>query len=72
MPEEVKLKIVGMTCQHCVMRVTKAVEGIEGVSNVKVDLASGVLRGTVDSAVTIRKIREAVREAGYGVEEQHG
>ena len=65
MPERIELKVTGMTCEHCVMRVTKAAEGIEGVSDVKVDLASGSLEAMVDSPDTVQKIRDAVEEAGY-------
>ena len=38
MPE---IKVKGMSCEHCVAAVTKAVAGLPGVSNVEVDLASG-------------------------------
>ncbi len=69
MPEKIHLQVTGMTCQHCVMRVTKATEGIEGVSNVKVDLASGALEATVDSTEAIQKIKAAVEAAGYQVSE---
>jgi len=30
------IRIKGMTCQHCVMAVTKALSGINGIQNVKV------------------------------------
>ncbi|WFR76699.2 cation transporter [Lactococcus lactis] len=32
------LKIEGMTCDHCVMHVTNALEAIEGVEKAKVSL----------------------------------
>jgi len=69
MAEKTEMHIAGMTCQHCVMRVTKAAEGIEGVSDVKVDLASGILEAQVDSPEKTGKIREAVIDAGYQVED---
>lgn len=65
MPEKIHLEVTGMTCQHCVMRVTKAAESIEGVSDVKVDLASGSLEATVDSPGAVEKIKAAVADAGY-------
>ncbi len=67
-PEKAELKVRGMTCQHCVVCVTKAAEGIEGVSDVKVDLALGRLEATVDSVEEVEKIKEAVTNAGYQVE----
>ena len=33
---EIALKVTGMMCQHCVAHVTKALEGVEGVSKVEV------------------------------------
>ena len=65
MPESIHLKVTGITCEHCVMRVTKAAEAIEGVSDVKVDLASGSLEATVDSPDAVEKIKAAVEDAGY-------
>lgn len=35
------VKIKGMTCNHCVMAVTKALNEIEGIKDVKVDLEKG-------------------------------
>ncbi len=35
------LKIKGMACQHCVKSVKKALEEIEGISNVAIDLQTG-------------------------------
>lgn len=64
-----KIKIQGMTCQHCVMSVTKALGSIPGIKNLKVDLAKG--EGTFENTqnVPLQKIRKAVEEAGYKVVE---
>ncbi len=35
---EKKLSVEGMTCQHCVKRVTKIIEKTPGVSDVRVSL----------------------------------
>jgi copper ion binding protein len=58
-------KVKGMTCGHCVSAVTEEVSAIEGVTDVKVDLASGVV--TVSSAAPVdeQAVRDAVDEAGY-------
>ncbi len=37
------LKVEGMTCQHCVASVRKAVDGVEQVQEAIVDLASGLV-----------------------------
>jgi copper chaperone len=61
------IKIKGMTCNHCVMAVTRALEKIDGVKNVKVDLAKA--EATFDEAKTIdmEVIKERIRKAGYDV-----
>ncbi|MFB9831253.1 heavy-metal-associated domain-containing protein [Actinoallomurus acaciae] len=60
-------KVKGMTCDHCVSAVTAEVGAIDGVTDVKVDLASGVV--TVASATPLddQSVRAAVDEAGYEV-----
>ncbi len=38
MLKKAKIKIDGMSCQHCVKTVTDVIMGIDGVSQVKVNL----------------------------------
>ena len=38
--------VVGMTCDHCTRAVRAEVSAIDGVSDVDVDLASGIIRVT--------------------------
>ena len=61
------IQIKGMSCNHCVMAVTKALGGIDGVSNVKVDLAEG--EATFDEATPVDRnvIGERIRKAGFEV-----
>lgn len=62
------LKIQGMTCNHCVMRVAKALKGLPGVQDAKVDLQTGEAVVTFDdSKVSFEKMSFAVVEAGYKV-----
>ena len=35
------IKIKGMSCSHCVMAATKALNEVNGISNVSVDLEKG-------------------------------
>ncbi len=65
------LKVDGMTCNHCVMRVTKALETVKGVKSVKVSLdgqkADVVFKGDkLDSEPLIK----AVEDAGYKAKEK--
>jgi len=61
------IKIKGMTCNHCVMAVTKALAEIEGVKNVKVDLKQGEASFDEAGSVDMDTIREKVKKAGYEV-----
>jgi copper chaperone len=62
-----KVKIKGMSCQHCVMAVTKALKEIEGVQNVTVDLASGEATFNETTPVDQTKVKEKITKAGYEV-----
>ncbi len=59
------LKIEGMTCLHCKMRVEKALKGVAGVTSAQVDLAKkqAVVAGSADQAV----MAKAVVDAGFKV-----
>lgn len=59
--------VVGMTCEHCVRAVTEEVGGVEGVTAVAVDLASGTVTVQSDAVVEGAAIVAAVIEAGYEV-----
>jgi copper chaperone len=62
------LKIQGMTCNHCVMRVAKALKAIPGVTDAQVDQQKGEAVVTYDEAkVTPEQLSFAVVEAGYKV-----
>ena len=58
-----ELKITGMTCGHCEKSVKDALEGVEGVREVQVDLASGQAR--VDGDVDPARLVTAVEAEGY-------
>jgi copper chaperone CopZ len=60
--------VEGMTCQHCVKAVTAEVEGIAGVTEVRIALeAEGTSQVTVvaDEAVPEELLEAAIDEAGY-------
>jgi copper chaperone CopZ len=62
-PETILVK--GMTCNHCVQSVTTALTKLGGVTDVRVDLASG--RVTYQNAGAPRRehVVEAIRQAGF-------
>lgn len=61
------VKIKGMSCQHCVMAVTKALSAIDGIKDVKVDLASDEASFTETKPVDAKIIADAVKKAGYEI-----
>jgi copper chaperone len=61
------IKIKGMTCNHCVMAVTKALEKIDGVKNVKVDLTKAEATFDEVKPVDMEVVKERIRKAGYDV-----
>jgi copper chaperone len=61
------LKVKGMTCQHCVMSVKKALGKLEGIQNVDVDLQKGEVRFDNTKGVASDVVKKAIEEAGYQV-----
>ena len=61
------LKVKGMSCQHCVISVTKALGQLEGIKNVEVDLAKGEVRFDNTKEVASNRIAKAIEDAGYEV-----
>lgn len=59
------LHVKGMTCQHCVKGVTRAVQAHDAAADVKIDLATGQV--LVTSALPAATIRAAIEEEGYEV-----
>ena len=64
------LKIKGMSCQHCVMSVTKALNQLNGIKNVQIDLATGEVRFDNTKEVSSNRIAKAIEDAGYEVVQQ--
>jgi len=63
----ISIRIKGMTCGHCVMAATKALSGIEGAIDVKVDLKTGVATYEETKAVDPTAVAEAIKKAGFEV-----
>lgn len=63
------IPVYGMTCEHCVRRVTQALENLPGVENVRVSLAEGEAIFTHDPArVGVEEVKRVIEEAGYSIE----
>ena len=59
------LNVTGMMCQHCVAHVKKALEGVDGVSTVDVNLEAGTATVKAADSVTDEALVAAVVDAGY-------
>jgi copper chaperone len=61
------INVKGMSCNHCVMAVKKALTALEGVTEAQVDLQKGQATFTHDSPVDMGVVRGCLERAGYEV-----
>ncbi len=62
-----KLKIEGMSCEHCVRAVSGALEkipGVETVVEVNLDRGEAIVEGSAETSLLIA----AIKEEGYKAE----
>jgi len=65
---ELRMKIEGMSCGHCVGAVSRALKELPGVEVDEVTIGAARVRYEPD-AVTPAEIANAVEDAGYSVSE---
>ena len=61
------IKIKGMSCNHCVVAVDKALNEIEGIKDVKVDLQKSEATFEEAKPIDMNIVRELIKKAGYEV-----
>lgn len=61
----VEFQVEGMSCQHCVGAVTKAIRALDAQAQVEVNLDDGRVR--VQSHESTDRLGSAIAEAGYTV-----
>jgi copper chaperone len=61
------IKINGMRCSHCSGSVTKALESIDGINNVRVDLEKGEATYSESRPVPLASIRDTISKIGFEV-----
>ena len=64
-PQTYQIKVKGMTCQHCVKAVTKAIQDLDVEAKLTVDLAGGLV--SVETALSREDVVKAIDEEGYEV-----
>jgi copper chaperone CopZ len=62
--KKIELKVKGMTCNHCEMRVKKALESIEGVQSAKTDHKKGIAVIEANDNVQKESLIKAVNDTG--------
>jgi copper chaperone len=60
-----RVRVDGMTCQHCVRAVFTALTAVEGIT--RADVGLGAVDVEHDGRVTIEQLRAAIAVAGYTV-----
>lgn len=61
-----KLKISGMTCDHCVRTVESALKGVSGAYAVLVELPDVAEVEYTDGSATAEEFTKVVEATGYG------
>ena len=62
-----KLKVTGMTCGHCEMAVTKALQSLEGVTTV-VEVSREKQQVEIEGTAPVDTVIRAITEEGYQAE----
>lgn len=62
-PETIVVR--GMTCDHCVQAVRRALTSLGGITDVQVDLGTGRVSYRNAEAVAPERVADAVRRAGF-------
>ncbi len=58
-----KVKVEGMSCNHCKMRVEKALKSVEGIEDAVVNLEDKSVE--IKGNVGIEKVKEVIEDTGY-------
>ena len=59
--------VLGMTCDHCVRAVAEELRALDSVTDVQVDLESGLATVTSEGSLDPAVVKAAIDEAGYEV-----
>ena len=62
-----RVRVEGMSCQHCVRAVFTALTAVEGIT--RADVSIGAVEVEHDGSVTAEQLKDAIEVAGYRVRE---
>ncbi|HVX41382.1 MAG TPA: cation transporter [Gemmatimonadaceae bacterium] len=60
-----RVRVQGMTCQHCVRAVFTALGAVDGIA--RADVQIGAVEVEHDGRVTVDQLKDAIAVAGYTV-----
>lgn len=63
------IKVEGMSCEHCVKRITNAINEIEGAKCLNVSLDDNTVTVEVTGDLVLKPIEDAIIDLGYEVVE---
>lgn len=61
----IQFEVEGMSCNHCVGAITRAVQGVDPTASVSADVPTQAVK--VESHADQAALRKAIEEAGYPV-----
>ena len=64
-PTTYQLQVKGMTCQHCVKAVTKAIQALDTQATVSIELPQGTVN--VQTTLSLEATAKAISDEGYVV-----
>jgi copper chaperone CopZ len=73
MSNSIEIKVIGMSCEHCNLRVERALEKVEGVKEVRADYKRGnaVVKLEEGAKLTVKDLIRAVNDTEiYKAEEK--
>lgn len=59
--------VEGMSCKHCVKKITDALMSMEGVKKVKADLKTKEVNVTTSGEVSVDEMKVVIEDLGYQV-----
>ena len=64
------IKVEGMTCQHCVQTITKALKNVSGLSSISVDQDNKEVNVRFDeNGTNLQEITKKIVEVGFELPE---
>lgn len=62
------IKVEGMSCNHCADKVTKALESLDDIKKVKVNLKNNIVTILSDKELNPKVVEDTINSLGYKYE----